>query len=186
LEDLAKAIVLRRHHYDSSNSTEAIRRERTAKQLKQLRFREKMRNSYRKIANTLRPVKQLVLSSLDVPDSHCIDRNYGDCTQPKTWKGPWKTLTDHEQIARAICQVSIAQYNQAMLTPFGSGPLADKLGKYADTNAADRLLLGNIPPISPHPLPKMLRLLQTLTTHYPSLFPDDLVDISQEEFFLTY
>jgi len=170
LEDLAKAIVLRRHHYDSSNSTEAIRRERTAKQLKQLRFRGKMRKSYRKIANTLRPDKQLGLSSLDVPDNHCIDRNYGDPTQPKTWKGPWKTLTDPEQMAKAICQVIIAQYNQAMLTPFGSGPLADTLGRYADTKAADRLLLGDIPPISPHPLPKRLgsyRLLPHPTPPFP-------------------
>ena len=54
LEDLAEAIVLRHYPCDSSNSMEAIK-DRTAKQLKQLRFREKMRKSYRKIANTFAP-----------------------------------------------------------------------------------------------------------------------------------
>ena len=121
-----------------------------------------------------------------MPDSNSIDRNHGDPTQPKTWRGPWKTLTDPEQIARAICQVNIAQYNQAMLTPFGSGPLAEKLGRYADTSVADRLLLGEIPIVSPLPLPETVQLLQTLTTPYPSLSPNDLVDISQEEFSQTY
>jgi hypothetical protein len=76
-----------------------------------------MRRAYRKISNTLEPSVPLGLHSIDIPDDTSLNHTYGDPTQPKTWKGPWRTLTDPKQIAQTVRRFNIAQYNQAH-TPF--------------------------------------------------------------------
>lgn len=94
LEDLPEAIVIHHSPDLTFDSMEIIRKECALKQLKQLKFRERMRRTYKKISNTLKPFKQFGLQSLDLPDGNAIDHHFGDPTIPKTWTSPWKNLMD--------------------------------------------------------------------------------------------
>jgi len=52
------------------------------------------------------------------------------------------------------------QYHQAHNTPFGSGPVADILGRRGDTTASANLLQGTIPEELPKDImPETLRVL---------------------------
>jgi hypothetical protein len=82
----------------------------------------------------------------------------GDPNNPKTWKGPWVTITQPTDIAKTICEMNDTQYDQAFTMPFGSGPLATALGRNSDTATALSLLKGVLPPS----LSETARLLQTL------------------------
>jgi hypothetical protein len=141
LEELAEAIVL---HNTSSLVTTGQRRKRTLHQLKQNQFREKMRRAYRKISHTLAPQVQLGLDRVDVPDGNALNTQHGDPTKPKTCSGPWVSKTDPEEIAWVLRQLNIEQYHQAYQTPFGSGPLADAIGRQAETIQANSLLSGSL------------------------------------------
>ncbi len=50
------------------------------------------------------------LSKVDVPDSLTQ-------SDPKTWEGPWRSLTDLEEVAKAVCKANTSQYHQATDTP---------------------------------------------------------------------
>lgn len=60
---------------------------------------------------------------MDIPDPSAKEPGLGSPTDPKSWKGPWLSITDPEEIARVVCSIYTKQYNQAFNTPFGSGPL---------------------------------------------------------------
>jgi hypothetical protein len=52
-----------------------------------------------KLRRLLNPVQQGALNKLDVPDPAAIDPKFGHPSQPKSWSGPWMTLTDPDEIA---------------------------------------------------------------------------------------
>jgi len=56
-------------------------------------------------------------------------------------------VTHPEDIANVVKMVNKKQYHQAHTNPFGSGPLAQQLGRAGDTNQADQLLQGHLPHI---------------------------------------
>ena len=64
---------------------------------------------------------------MDVP-LHCPHLPISALPDPKTWQGPWQSVTDPEEIAKYVCVMNIRQYNQAQNTPFGTGYLADCIG----------------------------------------------------------
>jgi hypothetical protein len=163
LEELAEAIVLQ--NAPSLASSPGRRQDRTLHQLRQLHFREKMRRAYQKISHTLSPLVQLGLDKVDVPDSSALGSQYGDPIKPKTWTGPWMSKTDPTEIARVVWDMNVVQYHQAYQTPFGSGPLAQAIGRRADTDQVTSLISGTLEglPIG-NLLPETTRLLHTLTT----------------------
>jgi len=128
MEDLAEAIVLDRAPHLAEKGLEHLLKDKSAKQLKQIIAHEKMRKVYRKISRLLYKTKGTGLSHIDVPDALAASDMTGDPNYPKTWKGPWKSITSPHGIAQEVCKVNLVQYHQAHQTPFGSGPLADLIG----------------------------------------------------------
>jgi hypothetical protein len=182
LEDLAEAIVLERAPQLAETGLKHLLQDKSAKQLKQLISREKMRKMYRKISRALNKTKGTGLSRIDIPDPSAISDVTGDPNDPKTWKGPWKSITSPRGIAQEVCKMNTAQYHQAHDTPFGSGPLADMIGQRGDTSCCHELLCGTLPPeMPPSLLPETLRVLNVLAqpvpqnTGPPIIPPDEFV-----------
>jgi hypothetical protein len=161
---------------------EHIKADRVAKELKQLIFRENMRRSYRKLGKLIRPNPRTGLSKIDVPDSAATTPEYGDPTKPNTWKGPWKTITDPLGIVEVVREMNKRQYQQSYETPFGSGPLADAIGRTGNTSISASLLNGTLPDTtSMHLLPETNKILYTLSRPC-AVMPDGKNVISADEF----
>ena len=93
---------------------------------------------------------------------------------PKAWKGPWRSVTDPEEIAQYVCVMNTRQYNQAQNTPFGSGYLADTIGFNIEKPAATQILNGtfSVDP-SVNLLPETHRIIEYLKSpsKYNTPFP---------------
>jgi len=76
------------------------------------------------------------LSRIDIPDTGAKNPQFGGPGNSKCWKGAWKSVIDPDGIAKVISEVNSNQYHQAHGTPFGSGPLVEKLGRQGDTQIA--------------------------------------------------
>jgi hypothetical protein len=185
LEKLAAALVIKRAPYLEENPQYNDRlTKRTAKEVKRLIRLERKRYLYRIIGFTLNAttVNSTGLTHIDVPaasdSSLTID--------PKTWKGPWRSVTDPEEIVHYICRMNTAQYHQAVTTPFGSGYLADTIGFNIDKPGAADILNGTFE-ISPSAnlLPETKRILKFLQEPCHST-PDLPSEITPEEFKSTY
>jgi hypothetical protein len=158
-----------------------------SKQIKNLIKREKQQPIYKKIGSVLEPNLSLVLVRVDIPDPNAKGAELGSPTDPKTWKGPWISVTNPEDIARNVCTINIKQYNQAVTTPFGSGPLAEVIGRNGDTPTAKALLEGTLPAtILSDLMPETVRILQTLAipTEKISNVPGPI--INDDEFISTF
>jgi hypothetical protein len=185
LEDLAKAIVLDRSPNLADAPMTPVLAERSEKQLKQLISREKLRKMYRKIGRTLNKVVGKGLSRIAVPDASAATASSVDPNNPKTWKGPWRSVTHPQEIAKEVYKINSMQYHQAHNTPFGSGPVVDILGRRGDTTASDDLLRGTIPEELPKDImPETLRVLQTLASQVPQ--SEGGTTISADDFRSTY
>jgi hypothetical protein len=105
---------------------------------------------------------------------------------PKAWKGPWRSVTDPEEIAQYVCVMNTRQYNQAQNTPFGSGYLADTIGFNIEKPAATQILNGtfSVDP-SVNLLPETHRIIEYLKSpsKYNTPFP---TTITGQEFQATY
>jgi hypothetical protein len=142
---------------------------------------------HRKIGHLLRGTSPLGLNKVDVPDINTpYSASLGNPNDPKTWKGPWVTITQPTDIAQTICKINATQYNQAFHTPFGSGSLATALGRNGDTATALNLLKGVLPPsLSAGLYPETTCLLQTLATPIP-IDKEAKVLITADDFIQTY
>jgi hypothetical protein len=106
---------------------------------------------------------------------------------PKTWRGPWRAVTDPEEIGFYICQANEIQYNQAELTPFGSGYLANLLGDALTSEAVEALLAGELNVDETQvPLPETLMILNFLHQPYPQRMKQCTSVITPEQFISTY
>ena len=185
MEDLAEAIILDRSLSLAHDNTAHILAEKAAKQLQQLISREKMRKMYRKIGRTFQKNPGGGLSCIDVPDASAVSLNSGNPSDPKTLKGPWRSVTNPHEISKVVCRINTTQYHQAHATPFGSGPLAELIGHKGDTVTSADLLRGRLPnPFPPELLPETIRILQSLASPTPTT--DISPAMTEEEFVQTY
>jgi hypothetical protein len=108
-------------------------------------------------------------------------------SDPKTWEGPWVSITDQHLIAKFVCAQNTRQYNQAVNTPFGSGYLGTCLGLSASGEYADKILEGTFTPEeSEELLPETHEVLRVLGTPL-SLQPKTITSvITSEEFVRNY
>jgi len=140
---------------------------RTAKEVKRLIRLEQKRKYYRMIGSQLSDHTDNAggLTRIDVP-LHLADLlPLTSLPDPKTWKGPWRSVTDPEEIAKYVCMciINTRQYNQAQATPFGSGYLADTIGLNIEHPAAAHLLNGSfVPDAGTGLLPEMLKVIEYL------------------------
>jgi hypothetical protein len=187
LEQLAEALVLKRSPtmVDPKN---AERCEKCiAKEVKRLIRLEYKHYLYRLIGNTLAEKHDngYGLSRVDVPAP--LLQNPTSPVDPKTWKGPWVSVTDPTEIAEFVCAINKKQYNQAYDTPFASGYLAQNIGMNLEGPAVSSILEGTfqLDPSSSL-MPETKRIITTLSkqpiggkTSFPTL-------ITTEEFQSTY
>jgi hypothetical protein len=160
LEQLAEAIVLHQSPLLSFDSVEHIKEERKAKQIKLLIKRENTRRSFRKLSHLLKGNTNKGLSKIDVPDHHasCC----GNPADPQQWSGPWHTITNPREITTVVAAMNTKQNNQAEITPFGSGPVAQAVGRRGDTTIADEILRGHTNNLPPCQFPETSRVIDTL------------------------
>jgi hypothetical protein len=185
LEGLAEAIVLDRSPDLGNDPTRAVLVERKEKQIKQILSREKICRMYRKIGSALHKSKGKGLSRIDVPDEAAASYTSGDPSDPKQWKGPWRSVTNPNEIARVVCKFNTQQYHQAHHTPFGSGPLAALFGRRGDTPTSEELLHGTLPnSLPPNLLPETMRVLHTMAT--PTPITQGSTIVTDENFVQTY
>jgi hypothetical protein len=99
---------------------------------------------------------------------------------------PMENSVKPTEISKHIMAINIKQYNQAHLTPFGSGPLAEEMDQSGDSVSAQVVLDGKIPTslMSVSPLSETLKLLQSLGTKQPSL--RSMAIITDDEFIQAY
>jgi len=90
---------------------------------------------------------------------------------PKSWTGPWRSLTDPDKIGFLVCASNSQQYNQAESAPFGSGILASRLGDITTSAEAQALLSGALPIDSMNLLPETTAILKFLGIPYAKTLP---------------
>ncbi len=83
-------------------------------------------------------------------------------------------------------ELNAQQYHQAHHTLFGSGPLADTIGRAGDKPASKALLAGE-PPVQLYPtlMPETVSILETIGKPYPYLQNSTSI-ITDNDFITTY
>jgi hypothetical protein len=164
LSKLAEALVLNKHPDLAHASQEAKLNKKKAHQIRALRRREHRRRMHMRVNQCLSDSTNNMngLSRVDVPAGD-ISSPFPTGTDPKTWEGPWTSITDPALIAQYVCAENSRQYSQALHTPFGSGYLADQIGLSASSPAAENLLQGSFnPDVTQIILPETLEILDEL------------------------
>jgi hypothetical protein len=96
-------------------------------------------------------------------------------------------VTEPDEIGFYICQTNVKQYNQAELTPFASGYLADLLGDVLTSQEASDLLQGQLQLDHGRlPLPETITMLDFLSTPYPSIMSPSDGRITADQFIDNY
>jgi hypothetical protein len=188
LTQIATAKVLNRASYLEGEEYSEERERRTKKEIKEMMKREVKKYQYRKIGQTLTPqdANNRGLSRINIPASDIIDP-YPIGPDPKTWKGPWRSISDPSLIAKHVCAANKRQYNQAHQTPFGTGYLADMLNLDASTEEAKNLLRGSFTPDQEFiQLQETTDILNQLSTPLPLIPKDITAVITPEQFSATY
>ena len=147
---------------------------------------------HRTIGFLLKPDRGQGLLQVDIPDADAIPppgELFGDPDDAKTWKGPWISIKDPEEMAKQVAKANIRSYNQAHNTPFAGGHLGESLGKYGANPFADKILSGEqLPNHILEPLmSETRRMIETLGKKPHTLVGEKLTTyITAEEFRLMY
>jgi len=148
--------------------------------------KERTRAMYRAIGCCLTPTTTNSggISRVDIPH---VAGNEGETVEPRTWKGPWRAITEPSEIGFYVSQANIKQHNQAEKTPFASGYVANHLGDVLTSKMAEELLQGNLA-VDPTqiPFPETQAILDFLGTPYQKPLIDHKFRISPDQFNLTY
>ncbi len=141
---------------------------------------------FKKIGCTLAPNLTTGIARVNIPDQNAKGLGLGSPNDPKSLTGPWISITKPEEIAEQICISNRNQFNQAVTTPFGSGPLATAIGRNGDTPIARDLLNGHLPAdVLSSLMPETVRILKTLSTPISKVEPTRPA-ITEEEFISTF
>jgi hypothetical protein len=144
LTSLAEALLIARDPDIMSKPTAMVDKKR-AKELHRIIRKKASKQLHQRIGYLLKPQQYNGgLNSIDVPAAS--DKPYPEGSDPKSWTGPWKTVSQPEEIANYVIAANARQYHQAHDTPFGSKALASYFGYRADTAGADALVNGQLPP----------------------------------------
>lgn len=133
--------------------------EKRAKESKRIIRKEANKQLHRKLGHILHPDHNNGgLSSVDIPFTSAPPYPIGP--HPKTWTGPWQTVTDPTTITQHVSATNARQYNQAYDIPFGQEPLQSYVGYNGDQPGAQLLIQGQLPP--KHIMSKLLPEIQAL------------------------
>jgi len=135
------------------------------KEIKQLKAREKSRQQFRKIRQTLgKGFQAKGLARVDIRQSD-TEEPYLAGPDPKRWKGPWTSITEPTKIANHAIAANKQQHSQAQQTPFGSEPLLLLFSFKADQPAVSQLLQDKLDfsLLPPSLFPEMGSILKTLS-----------------------
>jgi hypothetical protein len=180
LESLAEARAL---HFRPTLGTDPDKLEKaTEKEVRRIQRNERSRRSHKSVRRCLRPQEvKNGLAKIDVPMNPSAD--------PKSWDGPWKTITEPEEIAMKVCQANAEQYHQAWKTPFAEEPLLSYIGRAGSGPGSEAILQCIMPPenILKHLLPETRSILQTLAQiPTQSTLAVEETQITQEKFQALY
>ena len=88
------------------------------KEIQQIEKIEALRVVHSRINQALHPAQCIGgLPSIDIPSNE-ETRPYPIGPDPKTWDGPWDTVTDPKKLAEQVCAANARQYHQASYSPF--------------------------------------------------------------------
>jgi len=179
LEALAAARV--DHKGLSGSSNPESRKKATEKEIKRILRNERCRRSHRTVRRYLRPRENGGLTKIDIPADSNAD--------PKTWNGPWLTITQPEDIAMKVCSANAAQYHQACDTPFATEPLLSSIGLDGAGPGSDSIMNGILPPeeVTRQLLPETVAILTNLANlPASSTIPSLATSITPEKFQALY
>jgi hypothetical protein len=139
---------------------------------------------FQQISQCLQPPHQNAggLSLVHVPSGHPLP--FPDGPDPKTWLGPWTTISNPSHIAQHICSANKHQYNTAATTPFATDPLLSYIGQDAGSEGSMNTLNGVDPPDSILSMlqPETISLLKTIAEPHPTPKINPSIEITPEAY----
>jgi hypothetical protein len=154
---LAEARILARKYSILQSKTARSLDKRIAKEIHRIKRKEALKLMHSRVNRALHPGDVLRgLQSVDIPASES-SLPFPEGPDPeKTWKGPWRSISDPEEMAAHICAANARQYHQSHSSPFCSEPLLSYFGYDAENQGSKHLVEGILPPahILSHLLPE--------------------------------
>jgi hypothetical protein len=157
LKTLAEARILARKYSILQSKTARSLDKRIAKEIHRIKRKKALKLMHSRVNRALHPGDVLRgLQSVDIPASES-SLPFPEGPDPeKTWKGPWRSISDPEEMAAHICAANARQYHQSHSSPFCSEPLLSYFGYDAENQGSKHLVEGILPPahILSHLLPE--------------------------------